>query len=610
MPNFPKKQQQCLIPKYLLDYAEELQENHPDPSAEWGGGSGGDTIQAGTGIVITTESDDTKTISVDTDDVAMVASLSTVAFSGDYDDLEDKPTIPTDTSDLTNGAGFITGIDSSDVITALGYTPGTSNFDGDYDSLTNKPTDLSDFNNDVGYITGIDSSDVITALGYTPGTSNFSGDYTDLTNKPTIPTDTSDLTNGAGYITSSALNGYATEYWVGQQGYLTSVTWNDVSGKPSFATVATSGDYTDLINKPTIPTVNDSTVTLQVNGTTAGSFTTNQSSASTINLSVPTGSTVVTITTSLGVGTGTVTQAQYDALLNNPDAILEFKGYYHADGSWYMRQVYNTVLTGDLIYELFEVSKSSGSAGNASVTKVTISSNLSWTLSANSVSGVSGTNDGTNWTSLTIDSNTYNIPSGSTPSNMVTINTAQNITGAKTFKGEDKLVLQGTTTSQKPGFAILDGNDDKRGFLELRPSTGDKTMVLGVYNKSNYTDTSVYRIGLREYNQSYSNYTYSTLMPKGSDKYTTFGSGNMNMVLGVNGQKADDSGNVSLTVPTTATSTVTPTTGTFVTGTTTTTTSLVFTYTDNTTETITLVTAVTDSTSSAMTGATVTTTLS
>ena len=31
--------------------------------------------------------------------------------------------IPTKTSDLTNDAGFITGITSSDVTTALGYTP-------------------------------------------------------------------------------------------------------------------------------------------------------------------------------------------------------------------------------------------------------------------------------------------------------------------------------------------------------------------------------------------------------------------------------------------------------------------------------------------------------
>ena len=31
-------------------------------------------------------------------------------FSGDYDDLTNKPTIPTNTSDLTNDSGFITSI--------------------------------------------------------------------------------------------------------------------------------------------------------------------------------------------------------------------------------------------------------------------------------------------------------------------------------------------------------------------------------------------------------------------------------------------------------------------------------------------------------------------
>lgn len=98
---------------------------------------------------------------------------------------------------------------------------------------------------------------VTTALGYTPGTSNFSGDYDDLTDKPTIPTATSDLNNDSGFITSSALSGYATETWVGQQGYLTSVSWNDISSKPTFATVATSGDYDDLLNKPSIPDMTD-----------------------------------------------------------------------------------------------------------------------------------------------------------------------------------------------------------------------------------------------------------------------------------------------------------------------------------------------------------------
>lgn len=45
----------------------------------------------------------------------------------------------------------------------------------------------------------------------------FSGSYDDLTNKPTIPTTTSQLTNNSGFITSSALSGYATESYVGTQ---------------------------------------------------------------------------------------------------------------------------------------------------------------------------------------------------------------------------------------------------------------------------------------------------------------------------------------------------------------------------------------------------------
>lgn len=39
---------------------------------------------------------------------------------------------------------------------------------------------------------------------------------------PTVPTNISAFTNDSGYITSSALNGYATQTWVTNQGYITS----------------------------------------------------------------------------------------------------------------------------------------------------------------------------------------------------------------------------------------------------------------------------------------------------------------------------------------------------------------------------------------------------
>ena len=61
--------------------------------------------------------------------------------------------------------------------------------------------------------------------------------YNDLTDTPTIPTKTSDLTNDSGFITG--------------------VTWNDVSNKPTLAAVSTSGSYNDLSDKPTIPDVSN-----------------------------------------------------------------------------------------------------------------------------------------------------------------------------------------------------------------------------------------------------------------------------------------------------------------------------------------------------------------
>ena len=127
------------------------------------------------------------------------------------------------TESFVTSQGYITDITSSDVTTALGYTP--------YNAT-----------NPAGYITGITSSDITTALGYTP--------Y--------------NATNPNGYITASALTPYALS--------------------ADLASVATSGDYNDLINKPTIPTVNNGTLTIQKNGTTIGTFTANQSGNSTVNI--------------------------------------------------------------------------------------------------------------------------------------------------------------------------------------------------------------------------------------------------------------------------------------------------------------------------------------
>lgn len=49
-----------------------------------------------------------------------------------------------------------------------------------------------------------------------------------------------------------------------------------------------SGSYNDLTNKPTLPTVNNATLTIQKNGTDIGTFTANASANKDINITVPT----------------------------------------------------------------------------------------------------------------------------------------------------------------------------------------------------------------------------------------------------------------------------------------------------------------------------------
>lgn len=72
------------------------------------------------------------------------------------------------------------------------------------------------------------------------------------------------------------------EIWTHGQFYAAAVTWSTITGKPSFATVATSGSYTDLTNKPTIPTSLPTPNSLTFTGATTGTW--NGSAAKTVNI--------------------------------------------------------------------------------------------------------------------------------------------------------------------------------------------------------------------------------------------------------------------------------------------------------------------------------------
>lgn len=244
------------------------------------------------------------------------ADLATVATSGSYTDLSDKPTIPT-----VNNATLTIQKNGVNVETF------TANSSSNKTANISVPTKVSDLTNDSGFITDADlptkTSD-LTNDG-ADGTSTYveaddlatvatSGSYADLSNKPSIPTKTSDLTNDSGFITKSVSDLVNYTPTSSLAAVATSGSYNDLSdtpsipaaqvqsdwtqttttavdyikNKPNLATVATSGSYNDLSNKPTIPTVNNATITIQKNSTTVDSFTANQATAKTINITVPT----------------------------------------------------------------------------------------------------------------------------------------------------------------------------------------------------------------------------------------------------------------------------------------------------------------------------------
>ena len=197
------------------------------------------------------------TIGADNKELATQEYVDNNKFSGNYNDLTNKPTIPS-----------IEGLATEEYVgTAV------------TEIVAMIPTTTSKLTNDSGFITSIPSEYITETELEAKGYSTFSGSYNDLTNKPTIPTVTNDLTNilKSNYDTAythsqsahapsnaqknsditkaeieAKLTGNITTHTHSQ--YLTShQSLADYVKSADLSTVATSGSYNDLSNKPTIP---------------------------------------------------------------------------------------------------------------------------------------------------------------------------------------------------------------------------------------------------------------------------------------------------------------------------------------------------------------------
>lgn len=230
--------------------------------------------------------------------------LAAVATSGSYNDLSDKPTIPSPITDyvhtgnyttaqyrkgglvigaanaseaggvnVTNGRIYVTGV-SNPLFGLKSSDTGATQFflQVTRDKLYVGPTSTMalDFNGADGKVVmpnditvkgkiiknGGTSSQFLKADGSVDSTtySTFDGDYNSLSNRPTIPTNTSDLTNDGSdgtsvYVEADELAAVAT-----------SGSYNDLSNKPTIPAAQVNSDWNatsgvaEILNKPSIPT--------------------------------------------------------------------------------------------------------------------------------------------------------------------------------------------------------------------------------------------------------------------------------------------------------------------------------------------------------------------
>lgn len=181
-------------------------------------------------------------------------TLHKVSKTGSYNDLLNKPTIPTDTNQKVKTSTVTFG--NNDVVEIVGGTNVSVSGDATAKTITISATDTD---------TGATSIET-TGSGNAVTTASYSADTRKIT-----------LTKGSTFLTShqniKTLDTTATT--------AQSTSSNEAikgSGTVTLHKVSKTGSYNDLLNKPTIPTVNDATLTIKVEGTSKGTFTANASS--------------------------------------------------------------------------------------------------------------------------------------------------------------------------------------------------------------------------------------------------------------------------------------------------------------------------------------------
>ena len=512
---FPKKQAQRLIPEYLLDYTTKLNESHPDPTESWGGGSGGSDYTAGDGINISSGN----VISVD-NTIAKKSEIPT-----NYVTLDTEQTI-------TNNKR-ITGRLS------IGNPTGSEIY---IDGHNSKGQVINIYNDELGsaFCTMIDNGSIQGNTGayFTyeddKGLREYRLPYQDREGLTTCTLATN--------LDIPSLDGYATQTWVENQGYSKfSGSYNELTDTPdlsiyaqssNLSTVATTGSYNDLSDKPTLATV-----------ATSGSY----NDLSDKPYIFPS-SRIVDIDTNQDI-TGTKT---FVGLINVKDIT-------HAEEIAILPYRFNYTVTDRFTLEksrtIFNLPTSKPRGTVDAPTEYTLSTTDDIPTVNNPT--ITFTQGGTTKGTITLNQSgdqTIEFDAGGgggSATNMVTTDTNQEITGEKTFVGTKRIKFKQSSSDDRLGFTGYDANGTEIGYLEMTKSdrdfTGNPTSnILGYWsNRNSSTNPSAdVMLGFKYYTKDSDgnarNYRL-VVPPRYNETNVT-----RYIPISVNGNTADNTGNINV----------------------------------------------------------------
>ena len=215
------------------------------------------------------------------------SELSRVATTGSYNDLLDKPTIPTKTSELENDSGFLTEHQPLKTINGESLV-GTGNIEiesgssqwgsitGNISNQTDLQSELSKRKQDLD----LSTLDQAKLVDFYNNTILYQQDYNlnwggfpivsistwnnpdfgevrlvqyDILGETNLQTETNTRISFKGRLVTSTGESIDRSEVMEFVRVCQTGSYNDLTDKPNFSTVATTGSYNDLTDKPTIP---------------------------------------------------------------------------------------------------------------------------------------------------------------------------------------------------------------------------------------------------------------------------------------------------------------------------------------------------------------------